>query len=365
MSTILSNDGLASMSWQQVVYNQIVQRKTTELDATSTKLQEAFDSKSDYYDAQSNQLAKVKASISNADLAVDNGKDGIADIKEALLQMRILVGQYGEAESDEERGLIRDKFDEYVDKINRTADTYSAAYNPIGNVTRTDWTPNSIDFTKNLAGETVEMQGTYVGADFYIEADDGTIWVPDPGSSSITQYETFNTLNPADSTKGEGFVSTRNGLKLVDYQADTGDISLIVDPNNAATPVSGKLVTGGIGLMQSWFYGGLDTEEGRQAASAALDEADNLVAAAEARVGGMSTTVKAASTSVDRELEALNADRSEAMTEQLSATYALQVKQQQELLLLKQTFQNMASQQSYYKSIFAGAGTSPLFDFTS
>lgn len=364
MSTILSNDGLASMSWQQVVYNQIVQRKTAELDATSNELQEAFDNKSSFYDAQSNQLAKIKAGISNAGLAVENGQDGIKEIKNNLLQMRILVGQYGEATNDEERTRIRDQFDDYVDQINRTADTYSAAYNPIGKVVPTDWTPNTISFTKDLAGNSVDMQGTYIGADFYIQADDGTTWVPDAGSSSITQYTIYNTHNPVDSTKAAGFASTRNGLELVDYDPDTGDVSLIVDPNNAATPITGKLVTGGIGLMQSWFYGSLDSEEGRQAASAALDQADTMVAAAEARVGSMSVTVQSADSAIDRSLDDLNADRSDAMKEQLTATYTAQVKQQQELQVLQQTFQNMASQQSYYKSIFANSGSSPLFDFT-
>ena len=53
------------------------------------------------------------------------------------------------------------------------------------------------------------------------------------------------------------------------------------------------------------------------------------------------------------------------MKDQLSATYAAQVKQQQELQVLKQTFESMSAQQSYYTSIFANSGSSPLFDFTS
>ena len=365
MSTILSNDGLASLSWQQVVYNQIVARKTEELDAASAKLQEAFDDKSSYYDAQSNQLAKVKASVSNAGLAVENGQEGLAEIKDNLLQMRILVGQYGEADNDEERARIKDEFDEYVDQINRTADTYSRAYNPIGNVTSTDWTPNTIAFTKDISGNEVEMSGVYAGADFYIEAEDGTVWVPDAGASSITQYTVYNTHNERDSTKADGFTSTRNGLELVDDDADTGTITMIVDPNNEGTEVSGTIKMGGLGLMQSWFYGGLDTEDGRARALAALDAADNQLVASEAKVNSMAATVKAADANVDRSLDEINQDRSDALKKQITANYTEQVKQQQELQVLQQTFQNMAMQQSYYQSIFSGAQVSPLFDFTS
>lgn len=363
-STVLSNDGLASMDWKQVAYNQIVQRKSDELDATSAKLQDAFESKSTYYDTKSNQYAKVKASVSNAEIAVENGQEGIAAIKDMLLQMRIVVGLYGEADTDEAKAELKTRFDEYVDQINRTADTYAPAYNPIGNVVSTDWTPNEISFTSDIAGTETSVGGAYVGSDFYIAVPGGTTWVPDPGSSSITEYTVYNTQNERDSTKAGGFASTRTGLRLDDYDPETGEITVTVDPENADVQVTGTLKTGGLGVMQSWFYD-LDSEEGRAAATAAITNADNTVAAAEAQLGGMAITVKAAGNKVDKSLDALNVDRSEAMKDQLSATYAAQVKQQQELQVLKSTFENMAAQQSYYTSIFANSSRSSIFDFTS
>ncbi len=362
-TTVLSNNGLASMDWKQVVYNQIVQRKSEELDATSAKLQDAFESKSTYYDTKSNQYAKVKASVSNAGVAVENGEEGITAIKDLLLQMRITVGLYGEADTDEAKAALKTKFDDYVDQINRTADTYAPAYNPIGNVVSTDWTPNEITFTSDIAGDETSIGGTYVGSDFYVAADDGTTWVPDPGSSSITQYTVYNTQNERDSTKADGFASTRTGLRLDSYDPETGRITMTVDPENSATQVTGTLKTGGLGVMQSWFYD-LDSEEGRAAVTEAITKADNTVAAAEGQLGGMAVVVKAAGDKVDKSLNALNADRSDAMKAQLSATYAAQVKQQQELQILKQTFENMSAQQSYYTSIFANSGRSSIFDFT-
>ncbi len=364
-TTILENDGLASVSWQQVVYNQIVERKSTELDKTTAKIEEKYDAQAVLLEAQSNQWAKAKASISNADLAVDNGREGIDEIKDILLQMRILVGNYAEAESTESKDLLKEQFDEYVDRINRVADTYSKAYNPIGNVVSTDWTPNTISFTTDLAGSETAMAGTYVGADYYIQASDGTMWVPEPGTSTITQYTVYNTENEPDSTKAEGFASTRNGLKLQSYNAATGAIAVTVDPENNPQTVTGTLKTGGLDLMQSWFYGGLDSEQGRADAIAAIDHAETLIIAAESKMVSMAASVKAANLKVDDSMSELKAERSEAMRGQLTETYEAQIKQQQELQILQSTFENMATQQAYYANLFAFVDKGPFFNLTA
>jgi len=363
---VLDNDGLASVSWQQTIYNQIVERKQQEMEDTSDKLQEAYDAKSVYFDSQSNQLARIKASISNASLAVENGQEGLSDIKDYLLQMRITLGNYATSDS---KDLLRDEFDAYVDKINNAADLYAKNYNPIGNVVSTDWTPNSIDFTTSTSGHETTMEGVYAGTDYYIEDTDGNLWVPDRGSSTITEYTDYKTTNPVDSDKGDGFASTRTGMRLDSYDAATGAITFTINPDNetASETVSGTIKFGGLGLMQSWFYGDLDTEEGRAAALEALDAADNLVSASEARLANMSTTVNAADTKIDAQLDDLKDQRSEALREQMIANYQQQVKQQQELQILQNTFSNMETQSAYYKSLFTNAGisTSPLFDFTA
>ncbi|MGE4529366.1 MAG: hypothetical protein AB7D00_13450 [Rhodospirillaceae bacterium] len=361
--SVLNNDGLSSLSWQQVVYSQIVENKQTELEKESAKVQEKYDAKGVYLEAQANQWAKVKASISNADLAVENGQEGVDQIKDILMQMRILVGNYAESESPD---LLKEQYDAYVDQINNIADTYSKAYNPIGNVVSTDWTPNTITFQTNLAGNETSLTGTYVGSDYYITDSDGTVWVPDPGSSTITQYTVYNTENEPDSTKADGFASTRNGMQLDSYDAETGAITFTVNPDNEDLKETrtGTISFGGLGLMQSWFYDGLDTEEGRAAAVAAIDKADDLMTAAESRMVSMATSVKAADARADDEMSDLKDARSQAMRDELVDTYALQIKQQQELQVLQNTFSNMAQQQTYYEQIFAGVSKGPFYDIT-
>ncbi len=361
-TTVLNNKGLASISWQQVIYKQITAHKVTELEKETAAIQEEYDNKSAAFDAQANQWAQVKASISNAKLAVDNGADGTAKVKDILLEMRILVGNYAESESPD---LLKEQFDEYVDQINRIADTYSKSYNPIGNVVGTDWTPNTISFQTDLAGNETTMAGTHIGSDYYIESDDGTQWVPDPGSSSITQYTVYNTENEPDSTKAGGFASTRTGLRLDSYDPETGAITMTVDSENTPQTVTGTLKTGGLDLMQSWFYGNLDTEEGRAAAVAAIDHADIMITAAESKMVSMAASVKAADLKTTDAMRALNTDRSEAMRDQLTKTYAAQIKQQQELQILQSTLKNMATWKSYYESLFASVNKGPFYDISA
>ncbi len=359
MSTsILQNNGLQSLSWQQVTQSQIMTRVSEELQKETAKVEEKYDSQNVLLDAQSQKLASLKAGINNAEIAVDNGEDAVKEVKDALLKMRILLGNYPESDDKEQ---LRTDFDEYVDKINRSVNLYAKAYNPVGNVVNTDWTPNTISYERDQSSNRTEMTGTYIGSSFYIEAEDGTMWVADPGSSSIQQYEIYKTDNVADSTKGDGFASTRSGLYLNSYNEETGEITVTVDPENNPKTVTGTIHKGGTELMQSWFYD-LDTEDGRAKALAAIDRADALVVGAEATLTGMKATIANDSAKVQKELELNKEKRGENLTAQMTESYELQVQKQQELQILQNTFSQMAAQQANYSKIFKSVNTNPLLD---
>lgn len=364
-SMILSNNGLASFDWQQVVYNQIVQRKSGEYEEASTKLQTAMEGKNAYFDGMSSRYAAAKASINNADIAVENGQKGVETIKTTLLSLRNVIGAYAEAKDDETKTALRSQFDNAIDQINRTADMYAKAYNPIGNVSRTTWDPNTISFTSDLMKPDVEMTGTYAGADYYIEAEDGTLWVPEPGTSTITEYTSFSPGSEAGTTKGDGFASTRGGLELNHYKADTGKITFTVNPNSdAPRTISGTLKTGGLDLMQSWFYD-LDSEEGRKTALDAVSSAQNRLVGMDAKLTSMATTVKSENAKVTSALAELSANRSDATRQQIEESYTAQVKVQQELQALQSAFAAMTEQKQNYSSMFSSVSISPLFDLTA
>lgn len=362
-SMVLSNNGLSSFNWQQVVYDQIVQRKSEELQASADKLNAAMSGTADpYYENMANRFAATKASITNAEMAVKNGEKGTEKVRELLVTMRTAVCNYGESES---KSNLRTQFDDAVDQINRTVDLYSKDYNPIGNVDQTLWTPNQISFTSDLMRPETTMSGTYAGADYYIAADDGTTWVPDPGASTITQYTSFSPSSPETSVKGEGYTSTRGGIKLNSYDAATGKISVTINPNHANSyPVTGTLKTGGIGVMQSWFYD-LDTAEGRDAVLKSIAAAEAKLTGTDANLTMMSTTLKTASGKVEDAQNAFRETRSKAMQQTITENYEAQVKAQQELQILQNTFSTMSTQQANYATLFNSVKTSPLFDFTS
>lgn len=362
-SMVLSNNGLSSFNWQQVVYDQIVQRKSEELQASSDKLNTVMSGTADpYYENMANRFASTKASIGNAEMAVKNGQKGTEKVRELLISMRTAVLNYGESESKDN---LRTQFDDAVDQINRTVDLYSKAYNPIGNVDQTLWTPNSISFSSDMMLPETTMSGTYAGADYYIAADDGTTWVPDPGSSTITQYTSFSPSAPDASVKGEGYTSTRGGLKLNSYDEATGQVSITVNPNHDDNyTITGTLKTGGLGVVQSWFYD-LDTEEGRDEALKAISAAEARVTASESNLTMMSSTLKSASGKVQDAQNAFSETRSKATQAAIQENYDAQVKAQQELQILQNTFSTMSTQQANYATLFNSVKTSPLFDFTS
>jgi len=368
---ILQGSGLNSLSWQQVTYNQMIAQKQEELTKGTAKIENSYDSQTALLDMQSDQWAKVKASLNNAEIAVDNGEEGTDKIKDILLNMRILIGNFAELKDTEAtEGIdlsetkleLQGQFDEYVDEINRIADAYSEAYNPIGRVVSTDWTPNTITYKTDIYNNGQTMTGSYIGADFYIASDDGTLWVPEPGTSSIQQYEIYNTDNEKDSTKADGFTSTRNGLRLDSYDESTGAITITVDPENDAMQVTGTIKFGGMELMQSWFYDGLDSEAGREAALAAIEKAEVLVVGAESNLAGMRATVARDTKKADDGLAALNEERSEAMRGQLTDTYALQIQKQQEIQVLQQAFQTMEQQSAYFETMFMSVQKNPFLD---
>jgi len=365
-STILQNDGLQSMDWKQITFNQIVQRKTEELSEKNEAIAERYDSKTALFQAQAMKWATLKAGVNNASIAVENGNEGIDEIDDKLLQLRILVGNYAEETDSVAKEKLKTQFDDYIDEINRTADNYGKNYNPIGNVVSTDWTPNTISYHNDLADNETSLSGTYIGTDFYVDSDDGTQWIPDPGTSTITQYEVYNTENEPDSTKGEGFTSTRSGLQLNSYDPETGAVEITVDPNGEdATTVTGTMKMGGLGLMQSWFQD-LDSEEGRAAIITAIDKADVLVSSAKSQMVSMQASINLDLAKVQRGLDGVTEQRSDSMRAQLTEQYELQTKEQQEIQILQDNFEQMGAQAEQYKNIFASSvQTNPLFDIIS
>lgn len=312
-------------------------------------------------DVQNERWIAVKAQVNNAQIAVDNGREGITKINETLLLMRGSV-----AGTEEDLDFYKDLFDSQVTSINSEADSGGKAFNLIGGINRLDYSPNTIEYRNDLGIGFTQLTGTYAGGDFRIEADDGTVWVPDLGSDLIEAYSSLGGTAQTYTT-GEGIelrkaTSTRNGMELVSFDATTNAITvnITVVPHEPPITVTGTLTRHGNGLMQSWFYNDFATEADRTRAFKDISAAEvNMVlASGELERSASQTTID--QRKVDRALDELTAQSGDVQLKQMEQMEEVQMKAAQQYQAMLTNLQNLSSQQQNYLNAFAGFIDSPF-----
>ena len=150
----------------------------------------------------------------------------------------------------------------------------------VGNINPIDYSPNQIEYRNDLGIGSTTLTGTYIGTNFRIFADDGTVWEPELGTD-ILQATSSQGGPKQEYTTDDGqtinkATSTRNGITLNSYDPDTGAISLDISivPTDAPITVTGTLERTGLGIMQSWFYNDFATEADRTAAFQDISDAE-------------------------------------------------------------------------------------------
>ncbi|MDX2223507.1 MAG: hypothetical protein SFV21_12205 [Rhodospirillaceae bacterium] len=333
-----------------------------------TKEKEAIDSKAETrtqaIDAEDDRYIMVKAQINNAKIAVDSARESIASIRNMLLELRTTVALAGETGEDSE--FRAGEFDAKVAAINGEADTGGRAFNLVGYIDRTDFSPNTVEYRKSLGSASTELLGTYIGHDWRVRANDGTVWVPDLGADSLTQYSELQGVvqktTLSDGTETDKTVSTRNGLELISYNPSTGAITfeVTIDPSNPPETVTGTLEQEGIGLFGSWFYGKLDTAAGRDAAFKAIEKAEIELTSRETAIEKAAAQVSTDMRKVDEELSRLSQDKVATLTQQIEETEKLQITTAQQIQAMEINLDNLSEQQRTYLNAFAGYVRSPF-----
>jgi len=315
----------------------------------------------------------VKAQINNAQIAVTNGQDSVKKVAEMLLLMRGSIA--GTGIPGENAELYRDQFNAQVNTINNEADSGGQAFNLVGNINRTDGTFNSIEYRSDVNLNSSKITGTYVGSDFRIKANDGTVWIPDLGSDLIQAYAP-NGVTAQKYTTNENqeipkATSTRNGLKMVAYNADTKQITveITVVPTEPPITVTGKLEKNGIGVMQSWFYNEFASADDRKRAFADISAAEVNLASASADLERSATQTSIDQRRADRALEDLSQQTIKANNSRSQQNQEIQVKAAQQFLAMQANLQNLQSQQSNYLQAFSSfvgdAFTQSLLDINT
>jgi hypothetical protein len=324
-------------------------------------IEELATQRRDAINLQNERWISVKAQVNNAQIAVENGREGIEKINQTLLLMRGSV-----AGTQEDMTLYKDLFNAQVTEINNEADSGGKAFNLIGGINRSDYTPNTIEYRNNLGMGFTQLTGTYAGSDFKIVGNDGTVWIPDLGSDLIEAHSAASG-EAQKYTTGEGLeirkaTSTRNGMELVSYDATTNAITvnITVVPHEAPITVTGTLTRHGNGIMQSWFYNDFATAADRTRAFKDISAAEVNVVLASGELERSAAQATMDQRKVDAALDALTKESGMVQLGQMEQMEAVRVKAAQQYQAMLTNLQNLSSQQANYLNAFAGFIDSPF-----
>ena len=324
-------------------------------------IDDSYKQKQATVEAESNRWITVKADIFNAKAAVDSSKDSMNAISNLLLEMRTPVSLAGTA--GEDRKAQVEIFNNKLLSINGEADRMGRAFNLIGSINRVDYTPNKIEYRNDLGVGKTTLTGGYAGSDYRIEATDGSVWIPDLGSNTLTQYSELQGQKQKVTLTGDDgkpitidkTASYTNGLSVTSYDAKTGAITLSVTivPESGPITVNGTLKKNGLGLMPAWFYDGLATDAGRKRAYTDINEAESQLTIASAKVQQAAGQVSMDTRKVDGALETLNKQNTKALVTQLEESQKLQTEYVQQVQAMQNNLDQLSRQQQNYLQAFS------------
>jgi hypothetical protein len=322
--------------------------------------------RNDAINVQNERWISVKAQVNNAEIAVQNGQEAAGRVESTLLEMRTSITNTGEPGEDPK--FWKEMFDGQVNKINIEADNGSPASNLVGNINRLDNSPNQIEYRNDLGAGSTTLTGTYIGSDFRIEANDGTVWIPDLGSDILQAYSGGGEAQKytVAGKQIDKATSTRNGLQLVSYNAQTKQItvSITIVPDDPPIVVTGTLKKAGIGIMQSWFYNGFASEADRKRARTDVNAAEVNLVSAQADLQRSAVQTGIDQKRVNRALDDLTSQTGKVRTQQMEDTQELQVKTAQQYLAMQSNLQNLTQVQNNYLQAFAGFIDDPFAQAT-
>ncbi len=324
-------------------------------------IDDSYKQKQATVEAESNRWITVKADIFNAKAAVDSSKDSMNAISNLLLEMRTPVSLAGTA--GEDRKAQVEIFNNKLLSINGEADRMGRAFNLIGSINRVDYTPNNIEYRNDLGVGKTTLTGGYAGSDYRIEATDGSVWIPDLGSNTLTQYSELQGQKQKVTLTGDDgkpitidkTASYTNGLSVTSYDPKTGAITMSVTivPESGPITVNGTLKKNGLGLMPAWFYDGLATDAGRKRAYTDINEAESQLTIASAKVQQAAGQVSMDTRKVDGALETLNKQNTKALVTQLEESQKLQTEYVQQVQAMQNNLDQLSRQQQNYLQAFS------------
>lgn len=217
------------------------------------------------------RLQKVKDGLADTVSLFTTTIDAIFDIKAALEEARELLLSIEPTSDAAFRADIATRFDGKLDKLN----------DEVGNATYKNRSllrlVDRVNFNTgvNLAaiggGGAISISGVYVGSEYYIKEADGSYWLLDTTRTRLADYASY----PSGAT---GTAYDLGDLVVDSYDPASGSIGI-----SGPEAISGTLVRGGLGVLNSFLYNGFGGDADVTAAIADIDTALNRVETARAQ----------------------------------------------------------------------------------
>ncbi|MFL2770261.1 MAG: hypothetical protein ACJZ9F_04555 [Rhodospirillaceae bacterium] len=188
-------------------------------------------------DSESERYISVKAQINNASASVENGQESIERIRTILLNLRTTVAYAGETGEDVE--FRAEEFDLAFNAINNEANRLSQAFNLVGSIERSEFTPNEIEYRSDLGVQTTKLEGTHVGSDYRINVLYGTDQA-NITSAGISAYQAaIDAGKSTDAAFSEGVAASRvvaraQGFNMASFDFGVAIVNAIHAQNLAA-----------------------------------------------------------------------------------------------------------------------------------
>ena len=178
----------------------------------------------------------------------------IFDIKAALEEARELLVSIQPTSDAAFRANIATRFDGKITKLNNEVDNATSGNrNLLRLVDRVNFN-TGVNLAEIGGGGVISISGNYVGTEYHIKEADGSYWLLDTTRTRLADYTSYP----------NGYTGTAYDLDdlVVDsYDPATGSITI-----SGPEAISGTLVRGGLGVVNSFLYNGF-------AAAGALERA--------------------------------------------------------------------------------------------
>jgi hypothetical protein len=255
----------------------------------------------------------------------DRVTQAVQVVSKALTQSEYLKGhiEYLQDQLDEleagntTAGALATDWDNKLRKINQLASAASQiikdgrSYYPknlIDSRSRETFSAQTVYAPYNSDGDVIQIDGTYLGTDWYITDSSGDFWNSDTGFAAsedavgtLTGYDDY-----PDTANGESSSVDAAGL-FVSFNSSTDAVSFQV----GATTYTGTVTRGGLGLLDAFLYDNFETDVDPNSIDRArtdLQDAEALLLNTEAELRTSLATLQSRTTVFDSLISAADID---------------------------------------------------------